>query len=319
VKKILITGFSGFVSHHFLDLLENNGISANIKGIDLNPPQFEKDYFKHIKYSFETIDLLNRDKVESTIAGFRPDFILHLASFSSVAYSWKEPIKSFQNNTNIFLNLIESVRCLSVPSRILSIGSSEEYGNVEVAHLPLTEDQNLMPVSPYAVSRVSQEHLSRIYANGYGLDIIMTRSFNHIGPHQRDIFVVPSIVKQLVEISKKGKTGELMVGDIDIIRDFTDVRDVASAYYLLLNYGKSGEIYNVCSGKGFSIREIIEKIRNILNIEVTIRRKQDLIRPTENRVIVGSNQKICNHLRWKLKYNLDQSLKDMIVFWKTQI
>ena len=319
MKKILITGFSGFVSHHFLDLLENNGISANIKGIDLNPPQFEKDYFKHIKYSFETIDLLNRDKVESTIAGFRPDFILHLAFFSSVAYSWKEPIKSFQNNTNIFLNLIESVRCLSVPSRILSIGSSEEYGNVEVAHLPLTEDQNLMPVSPYAVSRVSQEHLSRIYANGYGLDIIMTRSFNHIGPHQRDIFVVPSIVKQLVEISKKGKTGELMVGDIDIIRDFTDVRDVASAYYLLLNYGKSGEIYNVCSGKGFSIREIIEKIRNILNIEVTIRRKQDLIRPTENRVIIGSNQKICNHLRWKLKYNLDQSLKDMIVFWKTQI
>ena len=319
MKKFLITGFSGFVSHHFLDLLENNGISANIKGIDLNPPQFEKDYFKHIKYSFETIDLLNRDKVESTIAGFRPDFILHLASFSSVAYSWKEPIKSFQNNTNIFLNLIESVRCLSVPSRILSIGSSEEYGNVEVAHLPLTEDQNLMPVSPYAVSRVSQEHLSRIYANGYGLDIIMTRSFNHIGPHQRDIFVVPSIVKQLVEISKKGKTGELMVGDIDIIRDFTDVRDVASAYYLLLNYGKSGEIYNVCSGKGFSIREIIEKIRNILNIEVTIRRKQDLIRPTENRVIIGSNQKICNHLRWKLKYNLDQSLKDMIVFWKTQI
>ncbi len=316
MKKYLITGFSGFVSRHFLEYLEINQIRASIKGLDVHNPEFNRESFKFIKYDFEKVDLLHKEKVKNIIFEFRPDYILHLASFSSVAFSWKEPILSFQNNINIFLNLLEAVRKINLSTRILSVGSSEEYGEVKKTDLPLTEDHPLKPVSPYAVARVSQELLSQIYTNGYNLDIIMTRSFNHIGPFQKDIFVVSSIVKQLLEISNKAEKKDMLItGDINIVRDFTDVRDVVSAYYLLLNKGKKGEIYNVCSGVGISLENIIQIMSKYLDIEVIIKVDPERIRPRDNMLIVGSNRKL-KDLGWNRKYLLEDSLKDITDFWK---
>jgi GDP-4-dehydro-6-deoxy-D-mannose reductase len=315
VKKYLITGFSGFVSRHFLEFLESHRIKAVVKGLDIYNPDFD-DHFKYVKFNFEKIDLLHKEKVENIIYEFQPDYILHLASYSSVAFSWKEPIISFQNNTNIFLNLLEAVRKFYLPARILSIGSSEEYGNVDEKDLPLTEHHSLKPVSPYAVARVSQELLSQVYVNGYGLDIVMTRSFNHIGPFQKDIFVIPSLIKQLVEISKKGGHGELIAGDLEIVRDFTDVRDAVAAYSLLLIHGKMGDIYNVCSGSGFSLRQMVDRICNILGINVSIKLDPNLIRPDDNKIIIGSNEKIRTKHGWERKYTLDKSLNDMINYWQ---
>jgi GDP-4-dehydro-6-deoxy-D-mannose reductase len=316
MKKFMITGFSGFVSRHFLEYLEENEISASIKGLDIHNPEFDGDSFKFIKYDFEKVDLLHKDSVENIIYEFQPDYILHLASFSSVAFSWKEPILSFQNNTNIYLNLLETVRKLNLSTRILSVGSSEEYGDVKETDLPLTEDHSLKPVSPYAVARVSQELLSQIYTNGYDLDIIMTRSFNHIGPFQKDIFVVSSFVKQLLEISNKDeKKDDLITGDINIVRDFTDVRDIVSAYYLLLNKGEKGEVYNVCSGVGISLANIIQIISKYLDVEVIIKVDPKRIRPQDNKLIVGSNKKL-KDLGWNQKYLLEDTLKDLIDYWK---
>jgi GDP-4-dehydro-6-deoxy-D-mannose reductase len=320
MKKFLITGFSGFVSRHFCEYLERNGIRSLIKGIDVHYPDFKRESFKNIKFNFERIDLLDKGKVENVIFEFQPDYILHLASVSSVAFSWKEPILSFQNNTNIFLNLLEALRKLSISTRILSIGSSEEYGEVKEKDLPLTENHPLKPVSPYAVARVSQELLSHLYVNGYGLDIVMTRSFNHTGPFQKDIFVLPSFVKQLVQIKKNGtKSDELITGDISVVRDFTDVRDVVAAYYLLLTKGEKGNIYNVCSGKGWSLIEIINIINRTLEIEVRTRADAKLFRPGDNKIIIGSNEKLKNTLKWETKYSLEQTLKDMINYWEDQI
>ena len=320
MKKFLITGFSGFVSRYFIEYLEENEIRAFIKGIDVHHPDINPDAFKHVKYDFERIDLLDKGKVENIIFEFQPDYILHLASFSSVAFSWKEPNISFQNNTNIFLNLLEAVRKLNISPRILSVGSSEEYGNVEQKDLPLTEDHPLKPVSPYAVARVSQELLSKIYATGYGLDILMTRSFNHIGPYQKDVFVLPSFVKQLVEMKYSSAVGnKLMTGDITIIRDFTDVRDVVSAYYMLLMMGGKGEVYNVCNGVGWSLKEIIDKISGILAIEVEIIPNAALFRPDDNRAIIGSNEKLRNAVHWAPKYTLEDTINEMISYWKKEI
>jgi len=318
VKKYLVTGFTGFVSRHFLEFLESNCINAIVKGIDVCTPDINESHFKYIKISFEKMNLLNKESVENVIREFQPDYILHLASYSSVAYSWKEPIFSFQNNTNIFLNLLEAVRNFYPSTRILSIGSSEEYGNVEEKDLPLIEDHILKPVSPYAVARVSQELLSKIYVNGYGLDIVITRSFNHIGPYQKDIFVISSMIKQLVEINKNKSRGEIIAGDLRIVRDFTDVRDVVSAYYTLLNDGESGDIYNVCSGKGISLREIIDKICDYFDIDIDIKLDPNLIRPDDNRIIIGSNKKIYIKHGWKPEYSLEKSLKDMINYWQSQ-
>jgi GDP-4-dehydro-6-deoxy-D-mannose reductase len=320
MKKFLITGFSGFVSRYFIEYLENNEIHAFVKGIDVHHPDIRPADFKHIKCDFDKIDLLDKGKVENIIFEFQPDYILHLASFSSVAFSWKEPNISFQNNTNIFLNLLEAIRKLNLNTRILSVGSSEEYGNVEQKDLPLTEDHPLKPVSPYAVARVSQELLSNIYVRGYGLDIVMTRSFNHIGPFQKDVFVLPSFVKQIVEMKYNGsRSNQLMTGDVTIIRDFTDVRDVASAYYMLLTMGKKGEVYNVCNGVGWSLKEIIDKISTILEIDVQIVPNASLFRPDDNKAIIGSNEKLRSAVKWAPQYTIEQTLNEMIAYWQKQI
>jgi GDP-4-dehydro-6-deoxy-D-mannose reductase len=320
MNKYLITGFSGFVGRHFVEYLENTEKNCLIKGLDIHNPDFRFDQYKNVKISFEKIDLLFKDQVEYIIHEFQPNYILHLASFSSVAFSWKEPVQSFQNNTNIFLNLLDAVRKLNIDTRILSVGSSEEYGDVNDEDLPLKEDHKLNPISPYAVSRVSQELLSRVYVKGYNLDIVLTRSFNHIGPFQKDIFVLPSFVKQLVQLEKGGMVNnKLITGDISIVRDFTDVRDVVCAYYLLLNKGDKGEIYNVCSGRGWALKEIIDVICRILGIEVSIDANPDLFRPDDNRIIIGSNKKLRDKTNWEMKHSLEQSLTSMIRYWEKLI
>ena len=316
MKKYLITGYSGFVSRHFLGYLDKNDAYASIKGLDIQKPEFSQSPYKNIRLDFEKINLLDQNRVESIIFNFQPDYIVHLASYSSVAFSWKEPILSFQNNMNIYLNLLESVRKLGQPVRILSIGSSEEYGNVGEKSLPLTEDHIPRPVSPYAVARVSQEMISKVYVDGYGLDIIMTRSFNHIGPFQKDIFVISSFAKQLVEIKKSGNSsGELVTGDTSIVRDFTDVRDVVMAYDLLLKKGKTGEIYNVCSGKGTSLKNIIRIMAEELTLNINPRVSNQLVRPDDNKIIIGSNEKIKREVGWDTTISLEQSLVDIINSW----
>ena len=189
-------------------------------------------------------------RLRTIISDIKPDYILHLASFSSVAYSWKHPEESFSNNCNIFLNLVDAVRQTCPKCRILSVGSSEEYGDIPHADLPLRENQPLNPISPYAVARVSQELLSKVYVHAFGMQIIMTRSFNHVGPRQDERFVIPSFIKRVLDIKRSGKeAGEIETGDLTIVRDFVDVRDVVEAYYMLLTRGTPGEVYNICSGK----------------------------------------------------------------------
>ncbi len=204
MDRYLITGFSGFVSKHFLEYLEILQSPVSVLGIDIAHPDFGLDRLNHVQCDFEKMDLLDREGFEKIILQFQPNYILHLASFSSVAFSWENPVKSFQNNTNIFLNVLEAVRSVNAGIRILSIGSSEEYGDLAGGNAIFHEEDVLNPISPYAVARVSQEMLSKIYMKGYGLDIVMTRSFNHIGPGQKEIFVIASFAKRLVEMKKEG-------------------------------------------------------------------------------------------------------------------
>ena len=317
MKKYLITGYSGFVSRHFLEYLDGHATTAFIKGLDIINPEFPQHSYKNIRVQFEKIDLLNQNHVENIIFNFQPDYIINLASYSSVAFSWKEPILSFQNNMNIYLNLLESVRKLNLPVRILSIGSSEEYGNVDEKSLPLTEAHIPRPLNPYAVARVSQEMISKVYVDGYGLDIVMTRSFNHIGPFQKDIFVVSSFARQLVEIKNNhDRSRELVTGDVSIVRDFTDVRDVVVAYDLLLKKGRAGEIYNVCSGKGTSLHEIIGIMTGILDINIQIKVNEKLVRPSDNKIIIGTNEKIKREVGWKNIIPLETSLNDILDYWR---
>lgn len=319
MEKYLITGFSGFVSYHFLFYLNSFNKSYLVMGIDINPPEFNIYQFSNLKCSFAKIDLLDKSQVDNIIYQFQPNYILHLASYSSVAFSWKHPVTSFSNNTNIFLNLLEQVRSLDLNCRILSIGSSEEYGNVGEADLPLTEENELKPLSPYAVARVSQELLSKIYVDGYKQDIVLTRSFNHIGPGQKDIFVISSFARQLTEIKKYNKEPIITTGDLTIVRDFLDVRDVVIAYYNLFKKGVSGQVYNICSGKGVTLESIINTMCKLLNIKVKTQQNPALVRPNDNRIIIGSNTKIKQTTGWQITYTLEESIKDILEYWNEKV
>ena len=315
MKRMLITGCSGFVSRHFLNYLIENNLSYEVLGVDVNPPKFAmEDYAPTLAMSFEQVNLLDKEAVEDMIATFRPDYILHLASFSSVAYSWQHPADCFMNNTSIFLNVTEALRKHDLcDCRLLSVGSSEEYGDVKKEELPLQEDMPLVPVNPYAVARVSQEMMAKVLADSFGMQIMLTRSFNHMGPFQDERFVIPSFVRRILDIAESGaKSGEIETGDTSIVRDFVDVRDVVRAYYRLLVDGKEGEVYNICGEKGVSLAEVVDQIADIVGVSVTTRVNPDFVRPGDNQVVIGSAEKIRQDIGWTAEIPLRQTLMDMI-------
>lgn len=315
-KKILITGFSGFVARHFVDYLYALNIDVEIYGIDIREPLYDiGQYLPKLKIRFKVLDMTDVKQLAGLFHEFTPDYILHLAAYSSVAYSWKNPAESFMNNSNIFLNLIHAVQEYNPECRVLSVGSSEEYGNVDKDNLPIRENQPLQPTSPYAVARVSQEMLSKIFSETFHLNIVLTRSFNHIGPRQDDRFAVPGFISRILEIKRKGLShGEIETGDITVIRDFVDVRDVVRAYYLLLLEGKSGEVYNICSGRGVSLQDLIDVIAGQVGVEVTTKINQAFIRPRDNMITVGSPFKIESELGWHSEISLYDTIHDMIEY-----
>lgn len=315
MKRMLITGFSGFVSRHFLNYLVENNLSYEVLGVDVNPPKFAmEDYAPTLAMSFEQVNLLDKEAVEDMIATFRPDYILHLASFSSVAYSWQHPADCFMNNTSIFLNVTEALRKHDLcDCRLLSVGSSEEYGDVKKEELPLQEDMPLVPVNPYAVARVSQEMMAKVLADSFGMQIMLTRSFNHMGPFQDERFVIPSFVRRILDIAESGaKSGEIETGDTSIVRDFVDVRDVVRAYYRLLLDGKAGEVYNICGEKGVSLAEVVDQIADIVGVSVTTRVNPDFVRPGDNQDRDRLGRKNRQDIGWTAEIPLRQTLMDMI-------
>lgn len=308
MKKYLITGIGGFVGRYFWEYLLEHEREFRVLGLDMMP----KLPWEHPALRYEQLNLMDKKAVHETLFIFQPNFVVHLAATSSVAQSWKAPADCFSNNMMAFLNIAEAVRAMCPEARVLSVGSSEEYGNYPPKAMPLKEDYELKPVNPYAAARVSQEMLSKIYADHYGMNIMMTRSFSHTGPRQRETFVIPSFVKQLVNIKRSDGKGIMRTGNLDIVRDFLDVRDVVDAYWRILNQGKSGEVYNVCSGKGIRLRDVISITANLLDLSPTLETDPGLLRPTDNAIIVGDNSKLRESLGWTPKFDFEQTLKDMI-------
>ena len=318
--KILITGIAGFAAKHFLHYLNEQEPGSEVLGIyNETLPAFDDEKLDGLHLSFSKINLLDKNKIAEVIEEFNPSYILHLAGRSSVANSWKAPADSVMDNTSFFLNIVETVRILKLNCRILSVGSTEEYGNAN-AGLPLKETDCPDPASPYGVARVLQQKLVKIYAESYGVDIVHTRSFNHIGPHQKPDYVISSFAKQIVQQAKKGVSKiELVTGDVNVIRDFSDVRDVVRAYYLLLYKGAKGETYNVCSGKGYLIKDMIDLFSTIIGEHIFHSTDEKNFRPSENKVIIGSYEKLMNATDWKPQYSIQESLRDIIKYWEEHL
>lgn len=241
--KALITGVNGFVGPYLVEELISNGYA--VFGCSLEK---ESNLTKLTKYF--SCDITNLENVEEVINSIKPDVVFHLAGFSSVSKSFENPKLCFKINVEGTKNLIDSFNKLKIFSKIMVISSAEVYGQPKIN--PVNENAELNPLSPYANSRIEQEKIALTYKNS-----IIIRSFNHTGLTQPDTFVIPSFRKQIVE-SKDGD--KVFVGNLDIIRDFSDVKDVVRAYRILFEKGVCGEIYNVGSGKGHSLKEILEKM-----------------------------------------------------------
>jgi GDP-4-dehydro-6-deoxy-D-mannose reductase len=308
----VITGASGFVGAHLARAILARDPSAKLIGIDRQGAAGAQLSESH------ALDLLDVKALAGVIEREQPRYVVHLASLSSVGASWQDPIASFTNNTNVFLNVLECVRRHSPKTRILSVGSSEQYGIVREDELPLRETSPMKPVSPYAVARVAQEHLGDVFGRGYGLDIVATRSFNHVGAGQSDQFVVSALAKQFAELAH-GKREHLSLGTTTVVRDFLDVRDVVSAYVQLLERGKRGEVYNVCSGRGTSIAGVIELFEALTGLHPKRVVDASRVRPVENMLVIGSADKITSEIGWKPTHTLEDSLRTVFEYWNARV
>jgi GDP-4-dehydro-6-deoxy-D-mannose reductase len=308
--RYLITGCYGFVGGYLVRHLRETAVT--IVALDRAPAPSE---FPTVDASYE-LDLLDVTGVADVLARERPDRIVHLASFSSVGFSWQDPVESFRNNTNIFLTLLEAVRGHARHARVLSVGSSEEYGVVD--QLPLVETSPLRPLSPYAVARVAQEHLGEVYGRGFGLDIVATRSFNHVGAGQSPQFVLSALAKQFAELAR-GRRDHLEVGTTSVVRDFLDVRDVVAAYTGLLDHGTRGEVYNICSGSGTSIAEAIAMFAKISGITPRVITDPARVRPVENEQVIGSHAKVTAAIGWRPTIALGDSLRAIYDYWLARV
>ena len=322
MPRILITGISGFVGGFLSDYLRTHRQDFEIHGISRSKPSWDFIPQRDILLKnmvFHQGNLMDIPYIQSLIRDIQPDYVIHLAAQSSVAESWESPISSFLNNTNIFLNIIDSIRLECPHCKVLSIGSSEQYGIVADSDLPLKESVKQNPSNPYAVARLSQEYLAKIYADGYQLNICSTRSFNHCGPGQNEKFVVSGIVKQCAEIALGRKEPVIRIGDGSIVRDFLDIHDVVRAYTLLLEKGKRGEIYNVCSGHGRTIRSIIETLNELYGLSATVEEDPSRFRPIDNPKIIGNYTKLKKAVGWTPGVEFEESLRSIFNYWSSRL
>ena len=217
------------------------------------------------------------------------------------------------------MNLLQALKQSDFKGQLLFVGSGDMYGLVPPASLPIAESFPLKPRNPYAVSKVAAEALCYQWSQTECMNIVMARPFNHIGPGQSERFVVSDFARQIMEIKLGKRAAEIDVGDIDVTRDFTDVRDVVRAYLMLLREGKNGEAYNVCSGKEISIREILQQLMALAGVQASIRQDSARFRPAEQRRVYGACDKLLAASGWQPEISLEQSLVDNLNFWEWKL
>ncbi len=301
--KALITGINGFVGSYLLAELFENGYDVN--GIDISGDKSR------------TVDLLDGEAVKKAVEQAQPDVVFHLAGISSVGLSWEQPQATVDVNVKGTINLLEAVRSYNPKTKILIVGSSDEYGKVKPENCPIKETLPVRPVNPYAISKLAQEQFAILYAKAYKMHIVITRSFNHTGPGQKLGFVVPDFCARIVAI-ERGADRNMGVGNLGARRDFSDVRDVVRAYRLLIEKGRAGEIYNVGSGKAYDIGELLTRVASMSDANVYIFTDKAKMRPVELPLIQSDISKLKQDTGFEPQYDMMDTLRNTLEYWRAQ-
>ena len=313
--RILITGITGFVGSHLAEYaLGKEGVE--VFGTVRWRSRLEN--VEHIQDRVHLIDCDLRDSVavRRTLEEVRPDYIFHLAAQSFVPTSWKAPAETLTTNILAELNLLESMRDLDLDARIQVAGSSEEYGLVHEDETPIREDNPLRPLSPYAVSKVAQDLLAYQYHRSYGIHAVRTRAFNHTGPRRGQVFVSSDFSRQVALIEKGKKQPVIEVGNLEARRDFSDVRDIVRAYWLSLEKGEAGEVYNIGSGKAVTIRELLDLILSMTDVAIEVRPVPERMRPSDVELLVCDYTKFNRATGWKPEIPLEKTVGDLLNYWR---
>ena len=296
ISKVLVTGANGFVGKHLINYLSKQLISI------ISLP--------------ETIDIRDKEKINNFCINNSFDAVVHLAAQSFVPRSIINPKEPYKINFTGTLNIIEALKSSKFNGVFLYIGSSDVYGIVSESLLPIEEDLTHSPINPYAESKSAAELLCKKWSVSENkMRIIMTRSFNHIGPMQDPRFVISRFCKQVALIKCGLQEPNVRVGNLNVTRDFTDVRDVVRAYLILLKKGSNGSVYNICSGQEISLKNILPMLRQIANIDFSIEVCTDLYRDAEQVRVFGSFNKIKKDLGWFPKILFKRSLEDVYNYW----
>ena len=302
MNKALIFGIGGFVGPYLARELKEHGYE--VYGTDTRECE---DSFKFDGY-FQC-DILDKEKVKEVINTVQPTHIINLAAVSSVGLSWKIPDITMQVNVNGTLNIFESCLALNIKPRILLIGSSEEY--IPCDH-PMDENTPINANNPYGISKVAQEQFAAIYREKYNWDIFCVRAFNHIGVGQRPTFVIPSWCKQVADIEKGLQEPVIKVGNLNVSRDFTDVRDVVDAYRRVIESNDSAQIYNIGSGQPLLLSNVLSFILSMSSIKISIKPSKALIRPADNDEIICDPTKIKRLLNWSIRHKINDTIKNVL-------
>jgi GDP-4-dehydro-6-deoxy-D-mannose reductase len=265
------------------------------------------------------IDLRHADKLAKAVRDSNPDEVVHLAGISFVPDSIKNPLLTYEVNFLGTLNLLQALADCGFTGRMVFVSSGDPYGLVPQNELPITEARALAPRNPYAVSKAAAEALCYQWSQTSKFEVMIARPFNHIGPAQSEKFAISDFAKQIAEIKAGVRSPELKVGNIDVTRDFTDVRDIVRAYDAILAKGENGETYNVCSGQERSIRSLLERLLELSDVRAEIMNDQTRWRASDQPRVVASAAKLHQHTGWHPVHELDHTLLEISKFWENQI
>jgi GDP-4-dehydro-6-deoxy-D-mannose reductase len=318
MRRVLVTGVTGFAGSHLVDHLLTRR-DCEIHGIWRWRSRTENiEHLKPGDITLHECDLRDATSTYDVVARVKPDWIFHLAAQSFVPTSWVAPTESLTTNILAQVNLFEAVRRLGLKCRIQLACSSEEYGMVLPDEVPIKETNPLRPLSPYAVSKVTQDMLGYQYWMSWKVDSVRTRGFNHEGPRRGPVFVASDFAKQIADIEKGRRPPVLNVGNLEAKRDFTDVRDMVKAYVLALEKCEPGEVYNICRGRCWSIREVLDLLLARTKSKIEVRQDPARLRPSDVPILLGDNTKFVRATGWAPEIPFERTLEDMLEHWRSR-
>lgn len=315
--KALVTGISGFVGSHMAEYLLGQGVEV----IGTIRHRSRMDHIKHLTQHIHLVECELRDpfSVETLIRDKQPDYIFHLAAQSFVPTSWNSPLDTITNNVAGQIHIFEAVKRWKPEAKIQIACSSEQYGHVEPHEVPITEENPLRPLSPYAISKVAQDYLGYQYFKSYGLHVVRTRTFNHTGPRRGENFVTSNFAKQIADIEKGNKPPVIHVGNLNAKRDFTDVRDVVRAYWMGLEQGEAGECYNIASGRCCTIAEMLQLLLSYSEVSIDIQEDPARLRPSDVEILLGDYSKFHRQTGWQPEIPFEQTMEDLLNYWRERV